>query len=129
MRSLLRNFLLAPAMVAAAALATSSAMAENSVNIPFNFTVAGKTLPAGKYQVVAGPLANTIRLTSDDSAHNFVWAVAPGDPDPADQRTILTFDNFDQGHALRTVQVGNRITSRLDKPAREYTPTRVMAGE
>ncbi|HEX4005070.1 MAG TPA: hypothetical protein VHX60_02730 [Acidobacteriaceae bacterium] len=129
MRSLLRNFFFAPAVVAAAALATSSAMAATSVNIPFNFTVAGKTLPAGQYQVEPGPMGNTVRLTSNDSAHNFVWAVTPGSPEPTDQRTILTFDTFDQGHALRTVQIGSRITSRLDRARREYTPTRVMAGE
>jgi hypothetical protein len=129
MRSLLPRFLFAPAIVAAAALATGTALADSSVNIPFNFTVAGKMWPAGRYDVLAGPVANSVRLSSIDSSHNYVWIAGPGDPNPMDQRTVLTFDTMNDGHALRTVQYGNRITSRLDKPRKEYVPTRIMAGD
>jgi hypothetical protein len=104
-------------------------MAATPVNVPFNFTVAGKTCPAGKYEVLKGPVANSVRLASVDSARNFVWVIAPGDPSPTDQRVILTFDRSGDAATLRTVQLGSLITSRLDKPAKEYTPTRIVAGE
>lgn len=129
MRSLLPRFLFAPALVAAAALATSTAMAETTVNIPFNFTVAGKTWPAGRYNVLQGPAANSVRLSSADSSHTYIWIDGPGDARPTDERVILTFDAVSEGHALRTVQYGGRITRRLDKPQKEYTPVRVMGGE
>ena len=129
MRSPLRKYFLAPALLAAAAVATSTAMAENSVSVPFNFTVAGKTCPAGKYEVLQGPVANTVRLASEDSSRSFVWSITPGDPSPTDQRVVLTFDEGSDAHALRTVQFGNRITARLDRQRKEYTPTRVVSGE
>jgi hypothetical protein len=129
MRSLLPKFLFAPAFVAAAALLTSSALAESTVNIPFNFTVAGKVWPAGKYDVQKGPLLNSVRLSSLDSSHNIIWSVMPGDPSPTDLRTVLTFDVLNDSHALRTIQFNSRVTPRLDKPAKEYTPLRIMAGE
>jgi hypothetical protein len=129
MRSPLRKFFLAPALVAAAAVATSTAMAATAVSVPFNFTVAGKSCPAGKYEIQKGPVANSVRLASADSARSFVWVISPGDPSPTDQRVILTFDRNGDAAALRTVQFGHLITSRLDKPAKEYTPTRIVAGE
>lgn len=129
MRSILPKFLFAPALVAAAALATGSAMAESTVHVPFNFTVAGKTWPAGIYNVTQGPAANSVRLQSADSLRNYIWLAGPGDVNPADQRVILTFDTLGDGHELRTVQFGNRITTRLDKPQKEYVPTRIMGGQ
>jgi hypothetical protein len=129
MRSILPRFFFAPALVAAAALATGTAMAESTVNIPFTFTVAGQTWPAGRYDVRQGPVMNSVRLSSTDSLHNYVWIDTPGDPSPTDHRVILTFDAAGDGHALRTVQFGSRITARLDKARKEYTPTRVMGGE
>jgi hypothetical protein len=50
MGSILRNFVLAPAAMAAAALATNTAMAE-TLKVPFTFTVDGKDFPAGLYSV------------------------------------------------------------------------------
>jgi hypothetical protein len=129
MRFPIRKIFLAPAVLAASALATSSALAATPVQVPFSFTVAGKTCPAGNYTVFTGPLSNTVRLVNQDSSRNFVWIVEPGDPQPTDHRVILTFDTRGDGHELRTVQLGNRVTSRLDKPSKEYTPTRIVSGD
>ena len=129
MRSPLRKFFLTPALVAAAAVATSTAMAATPVSVPFNFTVGGKVCPAGQYEVVKGPVTNSVRLASVDSTRSFVWVTSPGDPSPTDLRVVLTFDRNGDAAMLRTVQFGNRITSRLDKPAKEYTPTRIVSGE
>jgi hypothetical protein len=129
MRSPLRKLFLAPAILAAAALATSTAMAETQLNVPFSFTAAGKVCPAGVYHVDRGPAANTVKLVSDDSSRSFVWVVSPGSPQPTDQRVVLTFDNFGGAHTLQSVQYRNKITSRLDKPAKEYVPSRIVAGQ
>jgi hypothetical protein len=128
MRSPFRKLFLAPAILVAAAVATSTAMAEN-LNVPFSFTAGGKVCPAGVYKVDQGPLANTVRLTSEDSSRSFVWIMAPGSPQPNDRHIVLTFDNFDGVRALHSVQYLNRITGRLDKPAKEYVPTRIVAGQ
>src|ERR1700683_1994187 len=101
MRSPLRKFFLAPALVAAAAVATSTAMAATPLNVSFNFPVAARPCPAGKYEVLKGPGATSVRLASVDSARNFVWVIAPGDPSPTDQRVILTFDRSGDAAALR----------------------------
>jgi hypothetical protein len=129
MRSPLRKLFLAPAILAAAAVATSTAMAEASLNVPFSFTAGGQQCPAGVYTVDKGPAANTVRLVSEDSSRSFVWIVSPGSPSPNDQRIVLTFDNLDGAHMLQSVQYRNRITSRLDKPAKEYVPSRIVAGQ
>jgi hypothetical protein len=51
MQSMLRKLVLAAAVPAVVALAANTANAENKVNVPFSFQVAGKTLPAGSYNV------------------------------------------------------------------------------
>ena len=53
MRSIFRKIILASAFGAAVALAGNSAMAATRINVPFNFKVAGATLPAGSYHVVS----------------------------------------------------------------------------
>jgi type 1 fimbria pilin len=131
MRSPIRNLILAPALMAAAALAVTTASAATQLNVPFSFTVAGKTCPAGTYTVERGVNVNSVILSSNDAARSFVWVTAPGEPLPTDQRVILTFDRSGDTHALQSVQFGNRITARLDKAGKkhEYEPTRVMTGE
>jgi hypothetical protein len=129
MRSAFRKLFLAPAILAAAAVATSPLMAETQLNVPFSFTAAGKVCPAGVYHVDQGPVADTVRLVSDDASRSFVWVVTPGSPQPTDQRIVLTFDNFGGTHALQSLQFRNKITSRLDKPAKEYVPSRIVAGQ
>jgi hypothetical protein len=129
MRSPARKFFLAPALLAAAAVATGTAMAE-TLNVPFSFTAGGKVCPAGVYEVDKGPVANTVRVRSEDASRNFVWILTPGEPSPTDGRIVLTFDNDKDGaHALQSVQYRNMITSRLDKPAKEYVPSRIVAGQ
>ena len=51
MRSKLHTVLASAALMAAAVLATNSAMAETTLQVPFNFIVAGKICPAGHYTV------------------------------------------------------------------------------
>jgi hypothetical protein len=129
MRSPLRRLFLASAVFAAAAVASSTAMAESRLNVPFTFTAAGKVCPAGVYHVDKGPMLNTVRLVSDDASRSFVWIVTPGEPSPSDSRIVLTFDNLNGAHMLQSVQYRDKITSRLDKPRKEYVPSRIVSGE
>jgi hypothetical protein len=125
----LRNFVLAPAVLAAAALATNTAMAEATLTVPFNFTVAGKNCPAGLYTVQREH--NLVILTSRRAQQSFVWALSPGAPAPNASNVTLTFDELGQDHALRSVQYGPMITSRLDNHTKEteHAPRVVLQGQ
>jgi hypothetical protein len=118
MGSTLRNFVLAPAVLAAAALATNTAMAA-TVKVPFNFTVAGKNLPAGYYSVWREVSQNMVTLRSYETPQSFTWVLAPGDPAPTDSAVVLRFSVLGEAHALRSVQYGPLITFRLDKKAKQ----------
>jgi hypothetical protein len=132
MRSILRNFVLAPAVIAAAALAANSAMAETILKVPFSFTVAGKNCPAGLYAVQwESSRSNLVTLTSKDVPQTFTWVVGPGDPAPGETAVVLRFDEQGENHALQSVQYGSRITSRLDKKIKhtEHEKTRIVLGQ
>jgi hypothetical protein len=101
--------------MAAAALATNTAMAATTLNVPFSFTVAGKSLPAGDYLVQKDISGNTVTLRSEKSTDSLTWVIGPGDPSPSDNRIQLQFNQSASGHVLRTIQYGALITSRLDR--------------
>jgi hypothetical protein len=115
MRSILHKFFLAPVVMAAAALATTSASAETTVKVPFGFTVDGQICSAGTYAVQHDSTGNYVTLINKRSSKVFMWVVGPGTPDPTDNRVSLKFDKAGGTHALRSIQVGSLITSRLDK--------------
>ena len=108
-----RNFVLAPVLMAAAMATT--AMAEVTLKVPFNFTVNGKTLPAGTYAVQPDAKRTFVTLRSKESSKSFTWLMGPGDPLPNDGRVVIKFDEANGTHILRSVQFGSAITSRLDK--------------
>lgn len=127
MKAIPRKLLLASAMLA---LAVTPALAETSVvNVPFSFIANGKHCPAGMYTVTRDLEFNAVRLQSADGAKNFQWVAGPGTASPDDSRVVLTFDKWDSGYTLRLVQYHNQITSRLDKKAPEYVPTRTIVGQ
>jgi hypothetical protein len=125
MGSILRNFVVAPAAMAAAALATNTAMAE-TLKVPFTFTVNGKNFPAGIYLVKRQNSQNLVTLISKDASQSFTWVAAPGDPGPTDTAVTLRFSELGERHALRSVQYGPLITPRLDKGA---MPKRIVTGQ
>ncbi len=100
MGSILRNFVLAPAAMAAAALATNTAMAE-TLKVPFTFTVDGKDFPAGLYSVQRQSSQNLVTLISKDASQSFTWVVAPGDPAPTDTAVTLRFSEL--GETSRSI--------------------------
>jgi hypothetical protein len=114
MRSILK-FVLAPAVLAAAALTASSAMAETTVKIPFNFTAGGHVCPAGLYTVEHNSNSGFVTLLRRGSADTFTWVVGPADATPSERRITLKFDEIGNTHVLQSVQYGTVITARLDK--------------
>jgi hypothetical protein len=129
MRSILPKFL-ATAVLAAAALTTTNALAETQVNVPFSFTANGKVCPAGLYTLDRNLASNVVTLRNDDWKSSFTWIAGAGDPAPTDSRVILRFDEDGPNHTLQSVQYGSVITSRLDgkRNRTEEAPTRVVLG-
>ncbi len=128
MRSTLHTVLASAAFMVTAALATNPAMA-STLKVPFSFTVAGKTCPAGRYTVKENAIGSYVTLTNEDSSRVFTWTLGPGTPDPTDNNVVLKFDVAGQTHLLRSVQFGAMTTSRLDKNVRngEYASAEIVA--
>jgi hypothetical protein len=119
MRSKFSTLVLASAALAAVALTTIPAVASatTTLNVPFSFTVNGRSLPAGAYSVQRDDSGNFVRLQGRDPSQNFVWVASPatikGD------RVVLKFDSQGQTHVLQSIQYGPVITTRLDRKTRK----------
>jgi len=115
--------------MAAAVLATNSAKAETTLNVPFSFMVAGKACPAGHYTVKENPIGTLVTLTNEDSSRVFTWILGPGSPDFKDGEVVLKFDVAGQTHLLRTIQINSMTTPILDKNRRnsEYISAELAA--
>jgi hypothetical protein len=115
MRSKFSSLFLASAALAAIALAALPAVAESSttLNVPFNFTVNGQTLPAGDYSVQRDDTGNFLRLQGKHSSQSFTWTALPGAS--RSDRVILKFDGQGQTHVLQSIQYGPLTTTRLNK--------------
>jgi hypothetical protein len=116
MKSIFSKFVLAPAVLAAAALAANPAIAA-TVKVPFNFTANGKTLPAGDYTVLHGQNNHFITLKHNGSSQMLTYIVGPGADNPNDTKVALNFDRVGSAHLLQSIQYGSLMTSRLDKKA------------
>lgn len=117
MKSIFSKFVLAPAVLGAVALAATSAKAEVTVKVPFNFTAAGKICPAGYYTVRHDDNSGFVSLISKDSPQIFTWVVGPSIAPPDNRKISLKFDESGDNHLLRSVQYGAFITPRLDSKA------------
>jgi len=115
MKSIFSKFVLAPVVLAAAALAATPAIAESTIKVPFNFVASGKILPAGYYTVQRDDNSNFVRLKHKGTSEVLTYIVGPGAPDPADSKVALTFDTVGGAHILQSIQYGSVATPRLDK--------------
>ncbi|MFC5865607.1 hypothetical protein ACFPT7_25095 [Acidicapsa dinghuensis] len=131
MRITFNKFVLAPVILATAALAATSAMAEARVNVPFNFTVGGKAFPAGQYSVIEDSTHNSVILWAKKAPVSFTSLIGAGDPAPTDSKVILKFDHLGDRFALQSIQYRSLITPRLDKREKttEHTPVRMIEGQ
>jgi hypothetical protein len=115
MQSIIRKIILASAFGVAATLGANTAFAATTVKVPFSFTVAGKTLPAGNYHVNRDSTGSFVTLESLESSQSFTWVLSPGQPDPYDEKVALRFHDRGDTHVLQSIQCGSMITPRLDK--------------
>ena len=131
MRSTIHTVLASAALMAAAVLATNSAMAETTLKVPFSFTVAGKTCPAGRYTVKENAIGSYVTLTNEDSSRVFTWILGPGSSDYEAGNVVLKFDVTGRSHLLRSVQMGPMTTRVLDKNAdnNEYRSAELAADQ
>ena len=118
MRTIARSAVLAVvSLCATAAFAVDRAV----VDVPFNFVSQGKAFPAGRYIASLDVNHNVLALNSaTDTRVAARWAAGPADFDPNDEKLILKFSALGNIHTLSSVQLGPRITPRLDARSRHH---------
>jgi hypothetical protein len=121
---------LASAAIAVTSIAAVPAMAATStkLNVPFNFTVNGRTLPAGEYSVVRDDTMNFVRLQGKDVSQSYTWTgLSTGG---YNDRVTLKFDADDQ-HAPESIQYGSLVTTRINRKSRkaEHATQQISGGE
>lgn len=127
MQNTVRSLLTTAVLTAAATFVSHPLLAASAiVDVPFSFTVAGKTLPAGAYQVRLEQMNQVMRFTSAENHVNMVWLVGPGEPNPNDRRVVLRFDHSGASYTLCDIQYGPSMTSRLDKKAPTEPLTEIL---
>ena len=82
MQSMFRKVVMAAAVGVFATLAASTANAENKVNVPFSFQVAGKTLPAGNYNISHDSTGSFVTLRNVNATQSFTWLLDREIPAP-----------------------------------------------
>src|SRR5271163_3136740 len=97
------------ALCATASFAASSAR----VNVPFNFTAKGQSYSAGTYDVSMDEERNFVTMASKaDPGNQITWIVSPAVT--AKSPAVIKFDVMGSGYALKSIQVGDKITPNLD---------------
>jgi biopolymer transport protein ExbD len=116
MRTLINSALMTMLLLCATvALAAEKA----EVTVPFTFNAQHQNFPAGTYLVTIDPHQNVLTLSSKtDTKLSARWITGPADANPQNEKLTLKFDDSASHHTLRTIQLGNRITSRLDASPR-----------
>jgi len=130
MRFMAFKSVMAAVVLTTAGLGTHMAKAETTLNVPFSFTVAGQTMPAGVYTVKQDVFHNVVILSNEDGRKSFSYALRPGDPAPNEVHTSLKFEAVGDTHILRWIQVGSKLTSRLDDRSAPagFDPARLSQG-
>jgi hypothetical protein len=127
MRIIPSSLVLASAVLAAAAFTTHTATAE-TLRVPFDFTVNGKTMPAGEYNVLRDGIASFVHLQNADATKTYVWTLEPGDPAPTSNAVTMFFDKDGSSYTLRSIQYHSLTTARLDKRHSQDSVVRVVSG-
>jgi hypothetical protein len=105
--------------ISTAAFCATAAFAANQarVNVPFKFTAEGQSYPAGAYDVSADMNHCFVTLVSDtDTTKRLTWSVGPAEA--AKAPAVVTFDEVGADYALKTIQLGDKITPNLDQKAK-----------
>jgi hypothetical protein len=112
----IHKFILAPAVMAAAALTATSAGAE-TINVPFAFKVGNTVCPPGRYAVQHDNTNNFVTLIGKDSPELFSWVLRTGAPNEINNKIALQFDDLDQTRQLHSIQYRGMSTYTLDRKA------------
>lgn len=130
MRSMAFKSVLAAIVITAGTLGTHTAKAETTLDVPFSFTVAGQTMPAGVYTVQQDNFHNVVVLRNKNATKSFTYALRPGDPTANEVHVTLSFATEGESHILRSIQVGSKMTSRLDSgiAPTAFDPARLSQG-
>ena len=75
MRFLVSKSILAAIVITAGSLTTHTAQAETTLKVPFNFTVAGQSMPAGVYSVSEDSIHNLVVLKSMGASQSYILRV------------------------------------------------------
>jgi hypothetical protein len=116
MRMTVRTQILALAMLALTASVPNSVKAQSRLDVPFNFVVAGKTLPAGTYSITQNKAIGLVSLQGEGQTISWM-ADSNGSALPATTGS-LTFDRIGGAYYLRAMQYGRMMTPRLDSHVR-----------
>jgi hypothetical protein len=109
------RFTLKSLVLSSAALCATAAFAANQarVDVPFSFTAKGQSFPAGSYAVALDSNQNIVTMASNaDTTKHISWNVEPADRIGAP--ALVKFDQVGSDFALRSIQVGARVTPNLD---------------
>lgn len=120
MRSTLRKLFTVSALVAAAALATIPATAQNRFDVPFSFTVNGKACPPGHYLLLRSDSGDVVSLVSVSNSQKYAWILMPGNAGPDDPRVLVNFDQFGDKYALQSIQYEGLETATIDRKERRF---------
>ena len=97
------------ALCATASFAASAAR----VNVPFNFTAKGQSYSAGTYDLSMNEQRNFVTMASKANPGNQItWIVSPAEN--AKSPAVIKFDVMGSGYALRSIQLGDKVTPNLD---------------
>ena len=118
------------AIVVTAGASGHVAKAENTLKVPFSFTVSGQNMPAGTYVVEQSPIHEMVIFRNKATAESFSYMLRPGDAARSAGRAALKFAIDGDSHVLSSIQLGSRTKSRLDSmPAPGgYEPARLSQG-
>ena len=111
MRLLKNTSFIAAALVAAFGVTSLGASAQ-SFHVPFQFEAAGKTLPAGDYEISRDLRGDFVNLISRDHASSYTFVLHPGEE--GHHGVSLLFDRNGSAYELNSIAVDGKATGKLD---------------
>jgi hypothetical protein len=118
-------------LLSSAALCATAAFAADhaKVDVPFSFTAKGQSFPAGSYDVAMDANHSIVTLSSkSDTTKEISWTVRPAEA--AKTPAVIRFDQVGTDYALKTIQLGERVTPNLDRSGkRGVSATTSIGGE
>lgn len=132
-KEMLKGFTMLMLMVAlalATAVVSANAQSPNTVraNIPFEFVVGDKTLPAGKYFVTATNAAgDALMIQGADNGKAAIRLSVRTEPDRKNTHARLVFHRYGQNYFLAEVWSGESTGRQIVKSRQERAIERELA--